>query len=168
MAIHHFDLARAFSGEEPVAVYTHEYNPRGSWYAGNPAASCVFEMTHGVVFTYRASWCALGCRTAWPGAWRVIGDRGTLLHDGEHEPTGQSVRGPVRAGQPIEYRDFAFPASSFRDLFMDAALREMLTFLRTGKRPQTECHDNVRSLAMVFAAIESARLGRRVPIRCPR
>jgi hypothetical protein len=41
----------------------------------------------------------------------------------------------------------------------------MLTFLRTGKKPQTECHDNIKSLAMVFAVIESSKLGKRIPIR---
>ena len=44
------------------------------------------------------------------------------------------------------------------------ALREMLSFLRTGKTPQTECHDNIKSLAMVFAAMQSARTGRRIKI----
>ncbi len=48
---------------------------------------------------------------------------------------------------------------------MHGALREMLRFLRTGRTPQTECHDNIKSLAMVLAAIESARKGRRVPVR---
>ena len=38
-------------------------------------------------------------------------------------------------------------------------------FLRTGQKPQTECHDNIKSLAMVFSAIESARKGRRIPVR---
>ena len=28
-----------------------------------------------------------------------------------------------------------------------------------------ECHDNIKSLAMVFGAIESAKLGQRVAIR---
>ncbi|MDQ3812671.1 MAG: Gfo/Idh/MocA family oxidoreductase, partial [Armatimonadota bacterium] len=63
MAIHHFDLARFFTGLDPVAVYAHEFNPRGSWYRGDVAASCIFEMTQGVVFTYRGSWCAEGCHT---------------------------------------------------------------------------------------------------------
>jgi len=31
--------------------------------------------------------------------------------------------------------------------------------------PQSECHDNIKSLSMVFAAIESAKKGRRVLIK---
>jgi hypothetical protein len=40
----------------------------------------------------------------------------------------------------------------------------MLAYLRSGRIPQTECHDNIHSLAMVLAAIESARSGVRVKL----
>jgi hypothetical protein len=40
----------------------------------------------------------------------------------------------------------------------------MLRYLRTGKVPQTECHDNIKSFAMVMKAIESSRRGRKVKI----
>ena len=42
---------------------------------------------------------------------------------------------------------------------------EMLRFLRIGATPQTECHDNVKSLAMVFGAMESAQKRTRVELR---
>ena len=67
MSIHHFDLARFMTGADPVAVYALEFNPAGSWYKGDVAASCIFEMSNGVVFTYRGSWCAEGCHTSWNG-----------------------------------------------------------------------------------------------------
>jgi len=40
---------------------------------------------------------------------------------------------------------------------MHVALREMLRFPRTGRVPQTECHDSIKSPPMVFAAMESSR-----------
>jgi predicted dehydrogenase len=42
------------------------------------------------------------------------------------------------------------------------SLRDFLRALKTGATPMGECHDNIKSLAMVFAAIESAAAGRRV------
>jgi predicted dehydrogenase len=45
------------------------------------------------------------------------------------------------------------------------ALRELLTYIRKGTVPQTECHDNIKSLAMVLAAIESNKKGKRVEIK---
>ena len=47
---------------------------------------------------------------------------------------------------------------------MHGALLEMLAFLREGTMPQTECHDNIKSLAMVFGAMESARCGKHIQI----
>jgi len=163
MAIHHFDLARFMSGADPLAVYAKEFNPKGSWYRGDVAASCIFEMTGGVIFTYRGSWCAEGCRTSWNGNWRLIGDKGTLLYENDGDPRGEVIAG--RSGFQRAPRPVKVPSSPLKYEGMHGALREMLRFLRTGKTPQTECHDNIQSLAMVFAAIQSSKKGRRVPVR---
>lgn len=179
MAIHHFDLARFFTGLDPVAVYAKEFNPVGSWYQGDVAASCIFEMTpslgagcHGVrdgaprtggtvIFTYRGSWCAEGCHTSWNGDWRIVGDRGTVIYDHDQDPHGQVVAGTEGFNRPL--RDAAIATAEVAYTGMHGALRELLHYLRTGERPQTECHDNIKSLAMVFGAIESSRKGKRVP-----
>ena len=163
MAIHHFDLARFFTGCDPVAVYAHEFNPKGSWYKGAVAASCIFEMSNGVVFTYRGSWCAEGCHNSWNGDWRLIGTSGTLLYEQDKQPTGQVVDGTEGFNRPL--KPVETPTVEMQCGAMHGALREMLDYIRTGKAPQTECHDNIKSLAMVFAAIESARKHKRVEIK---
>lgn len=164
MAIHHFDLARFFlPGVDPVAVYALEFNPQGSWYKGDVAATCVFEMTQGIVFTYRGSWCAEGCHTSWNGDWRLIGEQGTLLYDHDQDPCGQVVAGDTGFNRPL--KDLKVSASPLKYPGMHGSLREMLRFLRTGEVPQTECHDNIKSLAMVLSAIESARKGKRIEVR---
>ena len=163
MAIHHFDLARFMAGVDPVAVYCHEFNPRGSWYKGDVAASAIFEMSDGVVFTYRGSWCAEGCHTSWNGDWRIVGEQGTLVYDHDREPEGQVLAGDEGFNRPL--KDLKVAESPMKYYGMHGALREMLEFLRTRKLPQTECHDNIKSLAMVFAAMESARKGKRVEAR---
>ena len=162
MSIHHFDLARYISGQDPAAVYALEFNPKGSWYAGDVAASCIFEMTDGVVFTYRGSWCAEGLHTSWQGNWRIIGERGTILYEQDQPPVAQVVAGKSGFSRPL--KDVRPPRETMKYEGMHGALREMLTFLRTGKVPQTESHDNIKSLAMVFGVMESARKGRRVKI----
>ncbi len=42
------------------------------------------------------------------------------------------------------------------------SLRDFINALETGATPMGECHDNIKSLAMVFGAIESARTGQRI------
>ncbi|GMV37741.1 MAG: dehydrogenase [Fimbriimonadales bacterium] len=163
MAIHQFDLARFFTGADPVAVYAHEFNPKGSWYKGDVAATCVFEMTDGIVFTYRGSWCAEGCPTSWNGDWRVIGTKGTMLYEANADPVGEVAlpgSGFERKRKAVHPPKVVVKYEGFH-----GALSEMLTYLRKGTLPQTECHDNIKSLAMVFAAIESAKRKRRIPIR---
>jgi len=163
MAIHHFDLARFFGAGTPVAVYAHEFNPHGSWYKGAAAATCIFEMSGGAIFTYRGSWCAEGCPTSWHGDWRLIGDRGTLIYEKDQEPRGQLLAGPEEGfNRPL--KELEITPSQPPQTGMHGALLEMLAFLRTGQKPQTECHDNIQSLAMVFAAIHSAKLKRRIRI----
>jgi len=163
MAIHHFDLVRFMTGHNASSVYCVEFNPRGSWYRGDVSASAIFEMDNGVVFNYRGSWCAEGCHTSWNGDWRFIGERGTLLYAGDQQPHGQVVTGDEGFHRPLE--EVAAPESPLTVSGMHGALQEMLRFLRTGEPPQTECHDNIKSLAMVFSVIESSRTGARVPVR---
>lgn len=162
MAIHHFDLARALTGADPVAVYAMEFNPKGSWYKGDVAATCIFEMSDSSVFTYRGSWCAEGFPTSWNGDWRIVGNKGTILFEKDEEPRTQIVDGTE--GFHVPMKDVQIPVPEMAARSMKHGLCDMLEFLRSGKTPETECHDNIKSLAMVFAAIESARKGERVLI----
>lgn len=165
MAIHHFDLARYFTGLDPVDVWCEEYSPAGSWNRGAAAAVCVFRMSNGVRFTYRGNWCAEGVQTSWNGDWRIVGTEGTLRMVGDKEPPfGQVVASREKPGfhlplAPLEIADVKLDRTGFR-----GGLGEMLDYLRTTRTPSTACHDNIKSLAMVHAAIASSREGRRVEL----
>ena len=163
MAIHHFDLARYFSGLDAVAVYAHEFNPKGSWYKGDVATSCIFEMNNGAVFTYRGSWCAEGMHTSWNGNWRFVGERGTVLMENDEAARGQIVAKET-ADFNLPLKNVKVPAARAMKSTMHGALREMLAFLRTGRSPQCEARDNIKSLAMVLAAIESSKKRKRIEI----
>ncbi len=162
MAIHHFDLARMISRADPVAVYAKEFNPRGSWYKGDVAASCIFEMSDGIIFTYMGSWCASGLSTSWHGDWRIIGEQGTVTYERDQPPVGAIVS---------EASGFQYPTKPCTiepvqtAPGMSGSLDEFLKALNGGPTPQGECHDNIKSLAMVFGAIDSSRKGRRVAIQ---
>jgi predicted dehydrogenase len=162
MAIHHFDLARYFTGADPLAVYAVQFNPQGSWYKGDASANCIFEMSNGIIFNYRGSWVSEGCHTSWNGDWRVAGSTGTLLCEKDAAPTGQIIAS--NTGFHRELKPASIAPVSLKHETMHGALREMLAYLRSGEKPQTECHDNIKSLAMVFAAIDSARQHQRIEI----
>lgn len=163
MAIHSFDEARFISGTDPVSVYCHEWNPSGSWYKHGASAVAVFEMTGGVVFTYRGSWCAEGMNTSWECSWRAIGERGTVLWDGHDTVEGEVTSSqdgfirPVQPFQPPAPRDLEHAGHA-------GVIREFLDGLNHGRTPQTVCTDNIKSVAMVYAAVASAESGKREPV----
>jgi predicted dehydrogenase len=161
MAIHTFDAARYLSGADPVAVYAEEFNPDWSWYKGDACASAIFEMTGGLRFTYRGSWCSEGCHTSWDSDWRAVGPYGTATWRGEGSPSGEAVA--HAAGFHSEFRAIEEPAGEILR-GIQGSLDEFLRCLREGSTPMGECHDNIKSLSMVFGAIESARTGARVAL----
>jgi predicted dehydrogenase len=163
MAIHTFDAARYLSGADPVSVYCEEFNPLWTWYTGAACATALFEMSEGLRYTYRGSWCAEGRRTSWDAEWRAVGERGTATWDGEGTPVSETVIEHEGFFSPVEERRRTVP--TWEHVGIAASLREFLVALETGATPMGECHDNIKSLAMVFAAIESAATGRRVAIR---
>jgi len=164
MAIHTFDAARSLTGEDPVSVYCHEWNPPGSWYAHGASAVAVFEMTGGVVFTYRGSWSAEGFRTPWESEWRVLGERGSVRWDGEAGIAGEVVA--ETSGLLSTYRALELlPEESVKTLEGHAGvIQDFVRALQTGGTPETICTDNLKSLEMVFGAVESAETGQRVDI----
>jgi len=164
MAIHTLDAARFMAGVAPRAVYCLETNPKGSWYAHGAAANAIFEFDEGIVFNYRGSWSAEGANTSWESAWRIIGTKGTLTWDGDERFDAHVVSGDsgfFRALAPI---DIPAPADIDQTHGHASVLAEFLGAIEQGRPPETASNDNIKSLAMVFAAIESARTHQRVTI----
>jgi predicted dehydrogenase len=147
MAIHAFDSARFLLQAEPVSAYCQAYNPSWSWFAGDANATAVFEMESGTRYVYNGSWCSPGADTSWNGAWRVSGEKGTALWNGDDEPV-------LHAEDDLA----GFAGSPYSGI--GGALQVFVQALRTGERPSGEVHENVMSLAMVEAAVQSAETGR--------
>jgi len=156
MAIHTFDAARFMSGKDAVAVYCLETNPKGSWYAHGAAANAIFEMSNGVTFTYRGSWAAEGANTSWEATWRIIGSKGTLLWDGEDQISANVVDGDEGFFRPL--RPVPIPEWSDASVTNEhvSAIEDFLDALDGKGTPESAGTDNIKSLAMVFGAIESA------------
>ncbi|MBO9596332.1 MAG: Gfo/Idh/MocA family oxidoreductase [Cohnella sp.] len=170
MAIHTFDQARLISGANPVSVYCHEFNPKGSWYSGNASAICIFEMSDGSVFNYRGSWCSEGAPTSWEAQWRIVGERGTAIWDGHGQPYAEALAPGSQEGKFI--RDYVRidpepEATEGAATGHNGCLDEMFLALEQGRPPETDCRDNRYSMAMVLGALESAKTGRKVMLEPP-
>lgn len=166
MAIHTFDALRFVSGADPLSAYCHEWNPSGSWYAHGASAAAIFEMTGGVVATYRGSWCAEGVNTSWECDWRFLGQTGSATWDGAESFRAQAVAPGVQTGLMREQATLSLPdldTSAVQDGHA-SCIRHFIDCVRTGATPETHAADNLKSLSMVFGAVESAERRARVAI----
>lgn len=165
MAIHTFDAARYMIAGEPASVYCQEWEPASSWYRQGSSASAVFDLGGGKVFTYAGSWCADGFRTSWEGSWRIVAERGSLLWDG-HDGLKAEVVASGREGIIDKTQAVEVPALDPADRVGGhlGIIQDFMRAVETDTEPETRGADNIKSLAMVFGAIESAETGRRVAI----
>lgn len=160
-AIHSFDQARFITGQDPVTVYCHSYNPTNSKYKGDAAGSCIFEMSRGAVFVYNCVMGGEGLYTSWESNWRIIGNKGSVVWDGFSQPYGEVRQDNKQDREFIKIQ----PKSDWagRDQHY-GCLDEMFSSLSAGKRSETDCHDNYKSISMAFSAIDSAREGCRIDV----
>lgn len=164
MAIHTFDAARLLSGADPVSVYCKEWNPAGSWFAHGASATAIFEMTNDIVYSYRGSWCGEGLRTPWESEWRILGDLGSARWDG-----AETIQAEIATEVPgyfatLEEVDIPPYDPGDRIGRHGGVIQDFVDSVRNGTVPETICTDNIKSLAMVFGAIESAEKGKPVDI----
>lgn len=163
MAIHTFDAARCMGGVDPVAVYCYGFNPSRSWYKGNANAVAIFEMSNGVVYTYRGSWCARGMSTEWEASWRFLGEKGTLINDSEGIRV-ETLKATKRKGKFEEFSEKNITPPKLAKPGHIGCIDAFFTALAKGQKPETDCEDNIKSVAMVDAAVKSSHTGKRVKI----
>lgn len=165
MAIHTLDSARFLVDRKPLGVYCREWEPKGSWYLQGSSAAAIYDMSEGVVFSYVGSWCADGLRTSWESSWRIVGEKGSLTWDG-YDDIRAEVRTSGREGLFDKVAAVEVPPLDAADRIGGhlGLMQDFLAAIAAGTPPETRGDDNILSLAMVFAAIESAETGRHVAI----
>jgi predicted dehydrogenase len=156
MAIHQFDMARFLLDADPVSVFCEEYNPSWSWYRGDAAATAIFEMSGGERFVFTGSWCSPGLETSWNAAWRISGEHGSVIWDGDNEPLMESAALDDEPAGEVKSED---PGQE-----IEGALADFVWALRTGAEPMGQVHRNIMSLAMVESAVLSASSAKRVMV----
>jgi predicted dehydrogenase len=160
MAIHHFDSLRFVLDDEPVEVSCHSWAGPGTPFAGHPAAVATMRFAKGTVVSYRGSWLTHGPGTPYGGHWRLDGSRGTATFTfrgafAEREKLDRLTL--YRPDTPPE--NAKLPAMRYQD--RKGALITFARWIREGSPPEgmSTATDNLKSLALMFAAIRSARMG---------
>jgi predicted dehydrogenase len=154
MAPHHFDLLRACTGLECERIMAAGTRPVWNWYKGVPGVDAVLAFEQGVSASYTGTMVARGLATPQDGIITVVGEGGTLRLEGDSQVRWYGEKGGSEVISP--------PVMPHTDLA--ATLREFLASICEGRKPETHLEDNIRTLAMIEAAIRSVEQGQSVPV----
>jgi predicted dehydrogenase len=160
MAIHHCDLLRALTGRNVLQVYARSWRVSASPYEHDPACVAILTLDGGATVTYEGDWATHERETSWNGDWELAGEEGRILWTGGEQDATQGVvrlerwgDGPVAVEQPeIPAVDRAGALLAFREA------------VASNHQPETSAADNVRSLAIALACVESIERGEAVDV----
>ena len=163
-AVHAFDQVRYLLDADPVTCYCKSFSTPKNPYKGDGAASIIFEMSDGIIFSYNCWLGAEGFKTSWESEWRVAGSEGAALWESYKMPVCQKRVGKARGEQSV-YEDIQAEDVYDGPEFHGGAIKEMFESIEKGTLSQTNCFDNIKSMAMVYAAVESAKSGLPVKVK---
>ena len=160
MSIHHLDMLRAITGRNARSITVESWRVPDSPYQGDVSLAALIRLDGDLPVVYRGSWASVGPQTTWNGDWRILTDRGRLAwigwagEDHEDQIVWQPFGGPpeVLRQEPLAHSGFG------------GSLHAFLEAIATNSTPETSAMDNLESLAMLFAGVESASRGRSVSI----
>ncbi len=160
MSIHHFDLLRLILGREPDRVFCEAWNPSWTSFTGPSVAVATINFD-GVVVSYRASWVSAGPITPWAGEWSMEFEHGEVVWTSaaDSDVTQDRVEIRPRNGTP---RTVALPP--LQRTGTSGTLTEFARAIRTKSEPETSGRDNLGTIALMAAAVESATLREPVTI----
>jgi predicted dehydrogenase len=159
MSIHHFDLLRLILDREPESIYCEAWNPGWTGFSGPSVAVASIDFGGDIVVSYRGSWVSTGPVTPWSGEWRMDFEHGQVLWTSRDDDGARRDR-VVLHKPDHKPRVIALPAMSQTDRW--GTLTEFVHAVREGREPECSGRDNLGTLGLVAAAVESA--ARREPV----
>ncbi len=158
-AVHHFDMIRNLSGGDCRYLGGWEWNPDWSSSKGEFNALYTMQLTNGVHATYEGSGTAAAQQNNWHDEYyRVECERGSVVVDRDHIvrvhrlEDGRGLQTEEIVPVPVRYQEHSDVIDQF------------LTWLDGGAAPEATLEDNLKSVAMVFAAIEASATNRMVDV----
>jgi predicted dehydrogenase len=164
MSIHHFDLLRLILNRRPERIYCEAWNPEWATFGGPSAAvaSIVFEGP--IVVSYRGSWVTAGPVTPWAGEWRMEFEHAEVFWT-SRDDDGMLRDRVVARTRNGKTRTLTLP--EVRRTGPSGTLTEFANAIETGREPETSGRENLGTIALVEAAVESATRRELVAISRP-
>ncbi|MBM3265208.1 MAG: Gfo/Idh/MocA family oxidoreductase [candidate division Zixibacteria bacterium] len=158
-AVHHFDMLRNLSGGNCRTIGGWEWNTPWSSFKGECCAMYVMEMTNGVKASYEGSGTAAAMQNSWHQEYYRVECEDGAVAIGRDGVT-RLYRHTAGKGITIEDVTPIIPEHDGHQWLIN----EFLTWLEGGPTPDTVIDDNIKSVAMVFGAIEASRTHQMVDV----
>lgn len=160
-SIHHLDMIRYLTGAEIRTVAAVTGDPAWSSFAGPAAAGALLGLSDGTFAIYEGNLLAAGEQRRWHREhYRAECRHGTLVLDADHIHIHRGSAPPEVLPVPADH-----PRHGHRVI-----LAEFADWLHGGPAPSTALADNLRSVAAVFAARDTAataQLAAMLPVVMP-
>ncbi len=152
--IHHLDLFRYTYSSEVKWLWAKTHNPPWSRYSHDATAMILLEMESGMLVDYCGTW--MGQSLVREFQWRTDCAEGALLQTDIYSELFMARAGED-AWQPVD----VVPDVAYID-DTHALLKGVINDLANGRAPQPSAADNLRTVALVFACIESSATGEKI------
>jgi predicted dehydrogenase len=151
-AVHHFDQIRNLSGGDCARLSGWEWNPVWSTSKGEYNDLYVMKMTNGVHASYEGSGTAAGEQNTWHEEYyRVECENGSVTVGRDHlVRVHRHTRGRGLTTSEVPTTRPTWEGHTY-------IVNEFLDWLDGGPTPATVLDDNLKTAAMLFAAIEASR-----------
>jgi predicted dehydrogenase len=164
-AIHHLDMLADLAGADCEVIYADSWNPRWGQYAGASQVLVTMRFENGCRAFYEGSKTNAVGLNDWGSEYiRAECELATLILDHRrierfsYDPFGPWAAGREGTGVPVPLIQ--------REKWAHAWLIEhFVDWLDGGEPMETNVEDNLRSVALTFAAIESSRTRRPINVR---
>ncbi len=145
-------------GQEPVCIACQTWNPPWSNFVEAAAGSATITFDGAAVLNYRGSWVSTTPQTNWAGEWHIECAGGEII------ATSRGDKPDYVAIRPLgkRLRTLKLPEVPLRD--RHGTLAAFVQAVRTGEEPETSGRRNLKTLALMLAAVESAVSGQPMAI----
>ncbi|MBS4208655.1 Gfo/Idh/MocA family oxidoreductase [Bacillus sp. FJAT-50079] len=150
MSIHHFDLMRHILGVELSTIFAKSMKPSWSWFNGNSTASAIMNFDD-ILINYFGTWVTRGKETPWNGECKLVGEKGVIeLMDDIPLVTYEDGTTEKLQVDPMKFEDREY------------SIYEMVQAMKENRKPVTDLADNIKSFAIVGAALESIKQAKEI------
>ena len=147
-AVHHFDMIRNLTGADCETISGASWNPPWSSFKGDSSGLYVMEMSNGSKACYEGNCSEAGVTNSWHQEYyRAECENCAVILDAD------SVVRIVRDGAQVA----EVPPLPADPTGHHTIIRDFLNWLDGGPEPETSLRDNIKSMAMAFAAIDASR-----------